>query len=38
VVIVPSVTDVEAKERFPQGWRAVKPYLRIVHQPDAKNA
>jgi thioredoxin-dependent peroxiredoxin len=38
VVIVPSVTDVEAKERFPQGWRAVKPYVRIVHQPDAKNA
>jgi alkyl hydroperoxide reductase subunit AhpC len=33
VIIVPSVTDDEAKQRFPKGWKAVKPYLRIVPQP-----
>ncbi|HLX22787.1 MAG TPA: peroxiredoxin [Usitatibacter sp.] len=33
VVIVPSVSDEEAKTKFPGGWKAVKPYLRIVPQP-----
>jgi thioredoxin-dependent peroxiredoxin len=33
VIIVPAVSDEEAKERFPGGWTAVKPYLRIVPQP-----
>jgi alkyl hydroperoxide reductase subunit AhpC len=33
VIIVPSVTDDEAKQRFPKGWKALKPYLRIVPQP-----
>ncbi|MFI5185649.1 MAG: peroxiredoxin [Chitinophagales bacterium] len=33
VIIVGSVTDAEAKEKYPEGWRAPKPYLRIVHQP-----
>jgi len=33
VIIVPSVTDEEAKGRFPEGWTTVKPYLRVVHQP-----
>jgi alkyl hydroperoxide reductase subunit AhpC len=33
VIIVPSVTDDEAKQRFPKGWKAIKPYLRIVSQP-----
>jgi len=33
VIIVPAVSDEEAKERFPDGWNAVKPYLRIVPQP-----
>jgi thioredoxin-dependent peroxiredoxin len=33
VIIVPSVSDEEAKQKFPQGWKAVKPYLRIVPQP-----
>lgn len=32
-IIVPAVSDEEAKERFPDGWRAVRPYLRIVKQP-----
>ena len=33
VIIVPSVSDDEAKQRFPQGWKSPKPYLRIVPQP-----
>lgn len=33
VIIVPSVSDAEAREKFPQGWKAPKPYLRIVPQP-----
>jgi alkyl hydroperoxide reductase subunit AhpC len=33
VIIVPSVSDEEAKERFPGGWKAVTPYLRVVPQP-----
>jgi thioredoxin-dependent peroxiredoxin len=33
VIIVPSVTNEEAQERFPQGWKTVKPYLRVVPQP-----
>ena len=33
VIIVPSVSNDEAKERFPAGWRAPKPYMRYVPQP-----
>lgn len=33
VIIVPSVTDEQAKAKFPKGWKTVKPYLRIVPQP-----
>ena len=33
VIIVPSVSNDEAKEKFPGGWKAPKPYLRIVPQP-----
>ena len=33
VIIVPSVSDDEAKQRYPRGWKAPKPYLRIVPQP-----
>jgi alkyl hydroperoxide reductase subunit AhpC len=33
VIILPSVQEAEAKERFPNGWRAPKPYLRYVEQP-----
>jgi thioredoxin-dependent peroxiredoxin len=33
VIIVPSVKDDEAKKKFPGGWKAPKPYLRIVPQP-----
>jgi alkyl hydroperoxide reductase subunit AhpC len=35
VIIVPAVTDEEARGRFPQGWRALKPYLRLTPQPPA---
>jgi len=33
VIIVPAVSDDEAKQKFPGGWKAPKPYLRIVPQP-----
>ena len=33
VIIVTSVSDEEAKAKYPDGWRAVKPYLRYVAQP-----
>ena len=33
VIIIPALSDEEARERFPDGWKAVKPYLRLVPQP-----
>lgn len=33
VIIVPTVSDEDAKEMFPDGWNTVKPYLRVVKQP-----
>lgn len=33
VIIVPAVKDEDAKKLFPQGWKTLKPYLRIVGQP-----
>ena len=33
-IIVPSVSDEQAKEKFPAGWRTVKPYLRVTPQPN----
>jgi len=33
VVIVPSVSNDEAKQKYPNGWKSPKPYLRIVPQP-----
>ena len=33
VIIPPSVSDEQAKAKFPGGWKALKPYLRIVAQP-----
>ncbi len=32
-IIVPSLSDEAAKEKFPGGWKTLKPYLRIVPQP-----
>jgi alkyl hydroperoxide reductase subunit AhpC len=34
VIIVPAVSDEEAKTKYPDGWKSPKPYLRIVHQPE----
>ncbi len=33
VIIVPSVSNEDAKKKFPGGWRELKPYLRLVPQP-----
>jgi alkyl hydroperoxide reductase subunit AhpC len=35
VVIIPSVSDEDAKAKFPAGWKTLKPYLRVVPQPQA---
>jgi thioredoxin-dependent peroxiredoxin len=34
VIIVPALSDDEAKERFPKGFEAKKPYLRVTPQPN----
>jgi alkyl hydroperoxide reductase subunit AhpC len=34
VIIVPAVSDEAAKEKFPKGWEAKRPYLRITPQPN----
>ena len=33
VIIVPAVSDEQAKEKYPEGWKTLKPYLRVVRQP-----
>lgn len=33
VIIVPAVSDEDAKKQYPQGWKTLKPYLRVVPQP-----
>jgi len=33
VIITTAVSDEEAKEKFPQGWKTLKPYLRVTKQP-----
>ena len=34
VIIVPAVSNEEAKEKYPDGWTSPKPYIRIVPQPN----
>lgn len=34
VIIPPAVSDEEAKKKYPQGWKTLKPYLRVVNQPE----
>jgi alkyl hydroperoxide reductase subunit AhpC len=34
VIIVPAVSDEEAKAKYPAGWKTIKPYLRVVAQPE----
>ena len=38
VIIVPSLSDEAAKEKFPGGWKTIKPYLRLVPQPNKQKA
>jgi len=38
VIIASSVSDEDAKKKFPDGWKAPKPYLRIVPQPKEEDA
>ena len=33
VIIVPAVGEEEAKAKYPEGWKTLKPYLRVVKQP-----
>jgi len=33
VIIVPAVSDEEAKQKYPDGFKTIKPYLRVVAQP-----
>lgn len=33
VIIPPTVSDEDAKKKFPEGWKTLKPYLRVVKQP-----
>lgn len=35
VIILPSITDEEARRKFPRGWHALKPYLRLTPDPRA---
>jgi alkyl hydroperoxide reductase subunit AhpC len=37
VIILASVSDEAAKEKFPKGWKALKPYLRMVSQPGTRS-
>jgi alkyl hydroperoxide reductase subunit AhpC len=32
-IIVPAVSDDEARSKYPEGWKTLKPYLRLVKQP-----
>jgi len=36
VIIVPAVSDAEAKEKFPTGWKAPTPYLRLTKPPSGR--
>jgi alkyl hydroperoxide reductase subunit AhpC len=35
VIILPSITDEEARGKFPRGWHAIRPYLRVTPDPRA---
>jgi alkyl hydroperoxide reductase subunit AhpC len=37
-IIVPSVSDEDAKAKFPAGWKTIKPYLRVTPQPNKEKA
>jgi len=33
VIIVPAVSDDDARKKYPEGWKQVLPYMRVVPQP-----
>ena len=37
-IIVPAITDEQAKEKFPAGWKTLKPYLRVTPQPNKEKS
>ena len=37
VIIATSVTDEEARRTYPDGWRALRPYLRLIRQPATRH-
>ena len=36
-IIVPTLSDEQAKEKFPAGWKTLKPYLRVTPQPNKES-
>ncbi|MHB8682407.1 MAG: peroxiredoxin [Acidimicrobiales bacterium] len=34
VIIAPAISDEDAKQKFPKGWKTLKPYLRVTPQPN----
>ena len=38
VIIVPAVSDEEARSIYPDGWKAPKPYIRIVPDPRGRES
>jgi thioredoxin-dependent peroxiredoxin len=38
VIIVPAVSDEEAKQKYPNGWKTLKPYLRVVDGLELRDA
>ena len=34
VIIPPAVSDEQAEAKYPNGWKTLKPYLRVVAQPN----
>lgn len=38
VIVLPTLSDAEAKKKFPDGWDAQTPYLRVVAQPNKQGA
>ena len=34
MIIAPAISDDEAKEKFPKGFKTLKPYLRVTPQPN----
>jgi hypothetical protein len=35
VIILPAVSNDDAQKQYPEGWKTIKPYIRVVPQPGA---